>query len=55
MKKVTEWCPFCDNEVKINAIPCVAQKCPKCGSTIRACCLCDHDNCDCVKCEEENQ
>lgn len=53
MKKVTEWCPFCENEVRIKAIPCVIQTCPKCGKPIRACSLCDMDTVDCTKCEEE--
>ena len=52
MKKVIEWCSECDTEVKIKAIPFVLQKCPNCGAPIRACCLCDPDTCDCVKCEK---
>ena len=46
MKKVIEWCSHCEKEVKINAIKCVAQTCPNCGKTIRACCLCDWDTCN---------
>ena len=55
MKKVIEWCSFCENEVKINAVPCVVQKCPRCGKPIKACCMCDPDTCDCTKCEREGK
>ena len=50
MKMVTELCPYCDEEVKIKAIKCELQKCPNCGKPIRACCLCDFDECDCEEC-----
>lgn len=52
VKKVIEWCPHCEKEVKILAIPCVIQQCPKCHKSIKACCLCDMDNCNCTQCEE---
>jgi predicted RNA-binding Zn-ribbon protein involved in translation (DUF1610 family) len=52
-EKVIEWCSNCGQEVKIDAIPYVAQKCPNCGALIRACCLCDCDKVDCNKCEKK--
>lgn len=60
MKKITEWCSHCGNEVEIDAIKYVKQKCPICGKTIKACCLCDMDEVDCTKCakmarKEKNQ
>lgn len=53
MKKIIEWCSNCDQEVKIDAIPFIAQKCPNCGALIRACSLCDCDVVDCDKCEKK--
>lgn len=53
MRKVIEWCSHCEQEVKINAIKCTLQHCPVCGSPIRACSLCNQDNCDCARCEKE--
>lgn len=52
---VVEWCPFCEQEVRIEAIPHVKQHCPNCGKPIRACSLCDCDNCDCDDCERKNR
>ena len=47
---VTEWCPFCEEEVEIKAQMRV-QKCPNCGENIIPCCLCDMDKADCANCK----
>ena len=49
--KVWELCPHCEEEVELEAVKCVLQKCPNCGRMIRACSMCDPDKCDCSKCE----
>ena len=49
-KMVTEWCPFCEEEVEIKAQMRV-QKCPNCGENIIPCCLCDMDKADCANCK----
>lgn len=48
---VVEWCPQCEQEVKIKAIKCKPQECPNCKALIRACSLCNQDTCDCSKCK----
>lgn len=53
MKYVTEWCPHCEMPVKIKPIKFIVQICPNCKEVIKACCLCDNDNVNCNKCEEE--
>lgn len=55
MKKVIEYCSCCEQEVKINAVPCVLQRCPKCGAPIRACSLCDLNVVDCQECEKDRK
>lgn len=35
--KTIEWCPHCEQEVEIQAIRHINQKCPKCGGNIKAC------------------
>lgn len=53
VRKVTEWCPHCETEVKINRKFAV-QICPNCGMYIVPCCMCtDYDNCDKCKLDEE--
>lgn len=53
MKTVIEWCPHCDEEVKIRA-EMTKQKCPNCGETIVPCAaLCKalaEDRAECSKC-----
>lgn len=51
--KVTELCPYCEEEVKLEAIKYKLQECPNCHKKIRACSLCDCDTCDCSKCEKQ--
>lgn len=53
MAKVTELCPYCDQEIKLEPRMHVLQRCPKCGAPIRACSLCDCDIVDCDKCEKK--
>ena len=54
MKKIAEWCPFCEQEVEIDAIKFATQACPNCGKPIRACSLCDHNKCNCSTCERKD-
>jgi len=51
--KVTERCPYCEEEVKLEAIKYKLQECPNCHKKIRACSLCDCNTCDCSKCEKQ--
>ena len=51
--KTFELCPHCEHEVKINGIMFVPQKCPHCGQPIKACSMCDWDNCDCEACDKK--
>ena len=51
-KYVYEWCDNCETEVKLKAIKFVYQICPNCKELIKACSLCNTDNCNCTKCEE---
>jgi predicted RNA-binding Zn-ribbon protein involved in translation (DUF1610 family) len=44
-EKVFEACTYCGEEVIINAERHTKQPCPKCGELIKACCLCDSDDC----------
>ena len=45
-KKVYEWCPYCEQEVKLKAEFAV-QTCPSCGMRIVPCSMCDDcDSCD---------
>lgn len=53
MSKVTELCPCCDQEVKLEPKRYVLQRCPKCGAPIRVCSLCDCDIVDCSKCQKK--
>ncbi len=53
MAKVTELCPCCDQEVKLEPRMHILQRCPKCGAPIRACSLCDCDVVDCSSCEKK--
>lgn len=53
MSKVTELCPCCDQEVKLEPKRYVLQRCPKCGAPIRTCSLCDCDIVDCSKCQKK--
>ena len=52
-KTVTEWCPFCEQEVELKAIKYIPQKCPNCGKLIKACSLCDTDKENCTACEKK--
>lgn len=52
-KTVIEYCPYCEQEVKIKAEMFILQKCPHCKKPIRACSLCDCDICDCSACEKK--
>ena len=52
-EKTTEWCPNCECEVEIDAVPFIEQRCPKCGAPIKACSACDNDICDCNACERK--
>lgn len=49
MNKTTELCPYCNNEVELNA-EFKAQVCPVCGKVILPCSLCDMDKADCANC-----
>ena len=53
MSKVTELCPCCDQEVKLEPKRYILQRCPKCGAPIRACCLCDCDVVNCSECQKK--
>ena len=53
MKKIIEYCPYCEKEVKINATKHIEQICPNCKHIIRACSLCNCDIEDCNKCNEK--
>ena len=54
MKKVIEMCPNCEEEVTIDAIKYIPQVCPNCKGIIRACSLCDMDNCNCELCDTQD-
>lgn len=53
MAKVIELCPYCEQEVELEPISYVLQRCPQCGAQIRACSLCDCDIVDCSKCQKK--
>ena len=53
MKKIVEWCPYCEQEVEIKAIKFKKQNCPNCNNLIKACSLCNQDKCNCEKCKGE--
>lgn len=53
MAKITEWCPYCEKEVKLEPIMHELQRCPKCGTPIRACSMCDEDIVNCEECEKK--
>ena len=46
--KITEWCGYCENEVKID--DCGVSVCPICGEKILPCSQCDMDKVDCNNC-----
>ena len=52
---ITEWCPFCQSEVKIKGSM-RWHKCPVCGNYIKPCAMCDCDkvNCD-IDCPLKNE
>ena len=50
--KITEFCPFCENEVELDNVKYIEQECPVCHKKIRACSLCDCDKEDCSKCKD---
>ncbi len=52
-RHVYEWCPYCEQEVKLDAVL-KKQICPDCGKIIYPCALCDCDVVDCNKCPIEN-
>lgn len=41
--KITEWCPHCEDEVKLKN-EFTRQICPKCGHSILPCSICEHTN-----------
>ena len=43
----TELCPYCGNEVSLEDIQYLHQKCPNCGNFIRPCNLCKECKCQC--------
>lgn len=51
MKKIIEWCSYCEQEVEIQAIKYKVQECPNCKKLIKACSLCDTNKCNCNKCK----
>jgi len=42
---VDEWCPNCENEVKINGHK--PSNCPECGKLILPCSMCVEEDMDC--------
>lgn len=58
VRKVTEWCPHCETEVKLKGKMAV-QECPNCGMYIVPCSMCDYGGCaDCEydrECERLNE
>lgn len=56
MKKVIEYCPFCEDEVELDAVLTI-QTCPNCGKKIIPCCLCEGCKSNCAlddACRSEN-
>lgn len=51
--EVVEWCSVCEEEVIIKDTKLIQQTCPNCGEPIRACCMCDDCNYECLDKEEE--
>lgn len=48
-KNIIEWCPHCQEEVKIKGIA-QKQTCPVCSEYIWPCSLCNHNYVNCNKC-----
>lgn len=44
-----EWCPKCENEVRISTEG--VSKCPICGRSIKPCSMCDMNEVNCSKCK----
>lgn len=56
MGTITELCPHCEYEVKLNAVKHILQKCPLCGEMIRACSMCEYDSAiHCIDCAKEDE
>ena len=49
MRKITEYCPHCNDEEEIDETGGI---CSGCGHFLKPCSLCDMDNVNCKDCEE---